>query len=72
MKKQPTDLRAYRRQTERRLLIGIIVCLLIVGSGLIGWLYGPAALLSALTCLLPGAGAFLLLWLLLTLLEKFQ
>ncbi len=70
MKRPPTDLRTQRRQTEHRLLLGVVFVLVLGGGGLIGWLYGAEALVSALVCLLPGAGALLLLWLLLALLEK--
>lgn len=71
MNRKSTNLREYRRQTERRLLLGIVLLLLLVGGGLIGWLYGPPAIVSALLCLVPGAGVLLLLWLIFYLIERF-
>jgi len=66
----PTDLRRQRKQTERRLLILVIVALVFVGGGLIALIYGPGALLTALPCLLGGSGAILLLYLLFALVER--
>jgi hypothetical protein len=66
----PTDLRRQRKQTERRLLLLAIVTLVFVGGGLIALIYGPAALLTALPCLLGASGAILLLYLLFTLAER--
>jgi len=43
-----------------------------VGGGLIALIYGPAALLTALPCLLGGAALILAPWLLLTALEKWR
>ena len=66
----PTD---YRRQHRRddRIMLGMVVGgLLIIGGGLIYALYGTWALTTGLLCLLPGAGLILLLWGLLTLIEK--
>jgi F0F1-type ATP synthase assembly protein I len=50
------DLRRYARQTNFRLIVGALLILLIVGEGLIYWIYGPAAALSGLLCF--GAGLF--------------
>ena len=66
----PTDMRRQRKQTERRLLLLIVVVLVFVGGGLIALIYGPAALLTALPCLLGGAGAILVLYLLFALAER--
>ncbi len=66
----PTDYRRYRRQTDRRLLMLVLGVLLIVGGGLIYLIYGQWALATGLLCLLPGAGVILLLWGLLSLLER--
>lgn len=62
---EPTDLRRYRRQTERRLLFGVLLFLVVIGSVLIGLIFDWEAALTALLCLLPGGGLILLLWLLL-------
>jgi hypothetical protein len=69
-KRPPTDLRRQRKQTERRLLILVVVVLVFVGGGLIALIYGPSALLTALPCLLGGAGAVSLLYLLFALAER--
>ena len=36
----PRDLREYANTTTKRLAIGAVVLLLVVGLGLIAWLYG--------------------------------
>jgi len=66
----PTDYRRYRRRTDRVFLWMVIGSLLIVGGGFIYLIYGGGAFLSALLCLLPGAGIILFLWGLLSLIEK--
>ncbi len=45
------NLRSHRQQTDRRLLFGFVLLLLIVGDGLIYLLYGREAALSGLLCL---------------------
>jgi hypothetical protein len=60
----------HRRQTQTRLVIGGLLILLVVGGGLVWLIYGPAAAITAVACLLAAAGLFGLLWLILTLLER--
>lgn len=67
--RQPTNLRQQRRKTERALAIAVVIMLVIVGSVVIGLVYGWASVLTGLICLLPGAGVFVLLWGLLNVLE---
>jgi hypothetical protein len=67
---KPTDLRRNRRQSERRLVISIILIFVVVGGALIGVIYGWEAVFTGLLCLLPGAGALVVLWLLLRILER--
>ncbi|MBN2394366.1 MAG: hypothetical protein JXR84_26770 [Anaerolineae bacterium] len=67
---KPTDMRAYRRQTERRLVIAIILVLVLLGSVVIGLVYGWPAVFTGLLCLLPGAGVFLVLWIVLNVIER--
>jgi fatty acid desaturase len=67
---EPTDLRGDRRRSERALVIAVIVALLVVGSLVIGLVYGWQAVFTGLICLLPGAGALMLLWLLLRFIER--
>ncbi|MEJ5311206.1 MAG: hypothetical protein WHX52_15690 [Anaerolineae bacterium] len=67
---RPTDMRAYRRQTERRLVIAVVLMLVLMGSVVIGLVYGWPAVFTGLLCLLPGAGVFLLLWIVLSVIER--
>ena len=67
---KPTDMRAYRKRTERQLVIAIVFVFVIVGSVVIGLIYGWPSVLTGLLCLLPGAGVFFLLWAFLTGIER--
>jgi len=62
------DLRKYARQTNVRLGIGLAFLIIVVGTALIYWLYGPNAAVGGLLCLLaavlPIALIFLSIWLL--------
>jgi protein-S-isoprenylcysteine O-methyltransferase Ste14 len=60
----------HRRQTQARLIFGGLLILVLVGGGLVWAIYGRAAALTAIGCLLTAAGLFGLLWLILTLLER--
>ena len=53
------DLRKYAKQTNVRLGIGAFLLLVLVGVGLIYFIYGAGAAIMALACLL---GALLLVW----------
>lgn len=68
--RKPTDMRAYRRRSERNLVIAVVVAFLIVGSAIIGLVYGWVSLITGLLFLLPGVAIFVLLWLLLKGLER--
>jgi hypothetical protein len=68
--KRPSDLRADRRQAERRLLIAVILFLVIVGGGLILIIYGASDALMGLPCLLAGVGLILLIYIILNLVER--
>ena len=46
------DLREYSKQTDRRLVIGALLILFIVGGGLIWWRYGAGGAGLGITCLL--------------------
>ena len=48
------DLRKYHRQTTIRLIIGGILLLFIVGTGLIYLIYGQPAAMSGFVCLAIG------------------
>jgi hypothetical protein len=66
----PTDYRRYRRETDRKLAIAVVLFLLVVGTGLIAIIYRPSAGILAFICLLGGVGIIALLWILLTLIER--
>ena len=53
----PTDYRGMRKRNELWLLGAAIVVVVVVGGGLIGLLFGLGNMLTALPCLLAGAGA---------------
>ena len=63
------DLRKYARQTNVRLAVGAVLVLLIVGVGLIYWIYGPGAAMSGLLCLLAGLSPIVLIILALAILD---
>ncbi len=63
-----TDMRRYRRQTELRLAIAVVVFLTIVGNALVWLLFGAQTALGSLLCSVFGALLFgglyaLLVWL---------
>jgi hypothetical protein len=60
----------HRRQTQVRLVGGGLLILLVVGGALVWVIYGGAAAVTAILCLLASIGLFGLLWLILTLLER--
>jgi protein-S-isoprenylcysteine O-methyltransferase Ste14 len=66
----PTDTRAIRRRTERNLALAVVLFLVGVGGAAIATVYGAGPALVGLTCLLAGAGLFGLLWVILSLLER--
>jgi membrane protein implicated in regulation of membrane protease activity len=68
----PTNMRRYRRESDRKFLYLVIFTLVVVGGTLIALIYGPGALLTALPCLLGGAALILVPWLLLTAAEKWR
>lgn len=63
------DLRKYARQTNIQLAVGALLLLFLVGDGLIYLIYGKAAALMGLTCLLIGTAPILLIILLMLLLN---
>lgn len=65
----PTDLRAHRRRLDRNLALAVVVFLVGVGGTAIVLNYGAGAVLGVV-CLAAGAAIFGLLWLILTLIER--
>lgn len=59
------DLRRYARQTNVRLVIGFLAIALLIGPGLIYWLWGREAALMGLVCtgaaLIPAGMVWLVL-----------
>ena len=56
------DLRKYSQQTNRRLILGGILLLFVVGDGLILLIYGKEAAITGLTCMLFGLAPLALIW----------
>ena len=65
-----TDLRALRRKDERRLIVIIAIFLVVVGGIVIGLVYGWQQAAMGGVCLLAGAAVLGLLWLILSLVER--
>ena len=66
------DLRKYARQTNVRIGVGAVFLLLVVGTGLIYFIYGPGAAATGLLCLLAGLLPIGLIFLSLALLDWIQ
>jgi len=69
-KQLPTDYRKTRRNEERRLVILVMLALIVVGTGLIGLIWGASAAMLGGLCLLGGSALIGGLWLLLNLVQK--
>lgn len=67
-----TNLRQHQKDDDKRLLFVVVFTLVVVGSGLIGLIFGWQALLTSIPCLLGGALLILVPWGLLTLVEKWR
>ena len=50
----PRDLRKYSSNTTAQLIVGGLILLLVVGLGLIAWIYGSSAALLGFVCILGG------------------
>jgi hypothetical protein len=71
-KRPATNMRRIRQDSDRSFLLLAIATLIIVGGLLIGLIFGPETLLTALPCLVGGAALILAPWLLLSMLEKWR
>jgi hypothetical protein len=60
----------HQRETHARMIVGGVVILLGVGGGLVWVIYGRTAAITAVGCLLAAFALLGLLWLLLTLIER--
>ena len=59
------DMRAYRRQTTFRLIVGGIAIIFLIGDGLVAVLYGWDAALMGFLCLVIGLSPLVLIAILL-------
>jgi hypothetical protein len=66
----PTDTRAARRRLDRNLAWAVVIFLVGVGGIAIALTYGRTAVILGVTCLADGAALFGLLWLILTLMDR--
>ena len=66
----PTNYRRTRRKQDRNLLYLVIFVLVVVGTGLIGLIWGVNSALLGGLCLVGGAALIGGLWLLLSWLQK--
>ena len=66
------DLRKYTKQTNVRLGIGAALLLLVVGTGLIYYIYGLSAAVGGLLCLLAALAPIALIFLSLSILDWIQ
>ena len=67
---RPDNVREARKRRDRQQLALVLGTLILVGGALIALIYGPAALLSALPCLLAAGGLIGVLFGLLALLDR--
>jgi uncharacterized SAM-binding protein YcdF (DUF218 family) len=66
------DLRKYARQTNVRIGVGATLLLLLVGTGLIYYIYGPSAAVGGLLCILAALVPISLIFLSLAILDWIQ
>jgi hypothetical protein len=67
---KPTDRRAQRRAEQRRLLWAVLLFLVVGGGLAIALAYGSRGIVLGVICLLAGAGILVLLWLILSIIER--
>ena len=70
MNQPPTNYRKTRRNQERTLLFLVIFVLVVIGTGLIGLIWGLQSAVLGGICLVAGATLIGGLWLLLSFLQK--
>ncbi len=64
------DLRDYAKRTDRRLVIGGLLILFLVGGGLIWWFYGTPAAGLGITCLVAGLAPVVIIVVLFLVIER--
>jgi len=70
MDNKPTNYRQNRRKAERTQLLLVLLVLVVIGTGLIGLIWGLKSALLGGLCLVGGGGVIIGIWLLLTLIQK--
>jgi len=65
-----SELDKYSKQTNRRLIIGFVLILLIIGDGLIYLLYGKESAIFGLICIGAGFVPIIFIWASLQIVEK--
>ena len=70
--RKSTNMRDYRRRSDRKYLVLVVITLVVVGGLLIALIFGVESLLTALPCLLAGAGLILIPWLVLEGLQRWR
>lgn len=70
MDNKPTNYRQNRRKAERTQLLLVLLVLVVIGTGLIGLIWGLKSALLGGLCLAGGGGVIIGIWLLLTLIQK--
>ena len=63
------DLRDYAKQTDRRLIVGALLILFLVGGGLFWYFYGGAGAGLGVICLLAGLSPVVLILLIFLIME---
>ncbi|OQY48809.1 MAG: hypothetical protein B6242_01305 [Anaerolineaceae bacterium 4572_78] len=67
---KPTNTRDIRRQNDKQLAIMVMVVLFVLGTGLIGLIWGWASAIGGALCLMSGVILIGGLWLLLSFIER--
>lgn len=70
--RKPSNMRQFRRDSDRRNLYLVLFTLVVVGGLLIAVIFGVETLLTALPCLLGGALMIFIPWLVLEGLQKWR
>ena len=68
----PHNTRLFGQESDRKYLLLVLFTLVVVGGTLIALIFGPESLLTALPCLIGGAGLILLPWLVLAGMAKWR
>lgn len=67
-----SNLQRFRQESDRKYLYLVVFTLVVVGGGLIAFIFGPEPLLTALPCLLGGAVLIFLPWAVLSIIQRWR